>query len=263
MFVKENPDRKKTTFRKQIFCVFSSRPTESKQFYEPIVDGIFKLFKYSYLATMDYFVLKENILLWCSQPSILPKTNITRQILLFDGLASKHDSVQIVLKAITISLNEKNIFYVVTGLENIIQCVLSVKYPVYITINIFILILLTVMLENMIPRRLSSKQLPNAYAKCIFLFRRPAWKCFVVDIISHKRTANIFVWQSGLKTLFHEDYWLQQYILVVQVSYIRVKIFFVSLLGLKTFCSFYYQVNKDLISSKQTFPIFRFNLRHK
>ena len=98
MFVKENPDRKKTTFRKQIFCGFSSRPTQSKQFYEPIVDGIFKLFKYSYLATMDYFVLKENILLWCSQRSILPKTNIIRQILLFDDLASKNDSVQIVLK---------------------------------------------------------------------------------------------------------------------------------------------------------------------
>ena len=43
---------------------------------------------------MEFFVLKENILLWCSQPSILPTTNITRQIFLFDGLAWKHTSAQ-------------------------------------------------------------------------------------------------------------------------------------------------------------------------
>ena len=57
-------------FRKQIFCDFSSRPTEPNKFCELIVDGIFKLFIYCYLATMDSFVLKENILLWCKQPTI-------------------------------------------------------------------------------------------------------------------------------------------------------------------------------------------------
>ena len=42
-------------FQKQIFCDFSSQLTEPKYFYELIVDGIFKLFIYSYLATIDYF----------------------------------------------------------------------------------------------------------------------------------------------------------------------------------------------------------------
>ena len=45
---------------------------------------------------MDYFVLKENILLWSSQPAILPTKNITQQIFLFDGLALKHVSEQTV-----------------------------------------------------------------------------------------------------------------------------------------------------------------------
>ena len=47
-------------------------------------------------------------------------------------------------------------------------------------------------------------------------------------IISHKCTANIFVWRSGLKTLFHGDYRLKPYIVVVKVSYTQVAIFFVS-----------------------------------
>ena len=68
--------------------------------------------------------------------------------------------------------------------------------------------------------------------------------------------------RSGLKTLFHGDCWLWQYILVVQMSYICVKIFFASWHGLKTFCSFYYQTSltvrlKNMISSKQKFPIFQ------
>ena len=66
------------TFRKQIFCDFSSQPTEPKKFYEPIVDGIFRLFIHSYLATVDYFISKGNIFLWCSQPSILTTAIITQ-----------------------------------------------------------------------------------------------------------------------------------------------------------------------------------------
>ena len=70
-----------------------------------------------------------------------------------------------------------------------------------------------------------------------FLFHCPAWKCFVVLIISRKCTANIFVSQSGLKTLLHGHHWLQQYLLVVQVSYTWVKIFFF-MTGLEKFLQF-------------------------
>ena len=76
---------------------------------------------------MDYFVLKENILLWCTQKSILPMKNIKWQIFLFDGLAWKHAFAQIVFTTVTICLNKKYFFYFVNGLENIIQCMLSVK----------------------------------------------------------------------------------------------------------------------------------------
>ena len=42
---------------------------------------------------MDYFILKENILLWFIQPSILPKTNITQQVFLFGPFSCEaHDS---------------------------------------------------------------------------------------------------------------------------------------------------------------------------
>ena len=58
-----------------------------------IVDRIFKLFIHSYLTTMNYFILKENILLWFIQPSILPKTNITQQVFLFGPFSCEaHDS---------------------------------------------------------------------------------------------------------------------------------------------------------------------------
>ena len=55
---------------------------------------------------MDFFNLKENILLRCSQPSILSKTNVTQQIFLFEGLALKQASAQIVFTAMIIQLNE-------------------------------------------------------------------------------------------------------------------------------------------------------------
>ena len=95
------------------------------------------------------------------------------------------------------------------------------------------------------------------------MFRGLAWKFFVVCIISHKCTANVFVGRSGLKTLFQGDYRLQQYILVVQVSYIWVKIFFVSWLDLKTFCSLYYQANKLAVRHKNIFETFFFFVIHQ
>ena len=77
-------------------------------------------------------------------------------------------------------------------------------------------------------RKHSTQIVVTAIIKCLnekyFLFRGQSWKSFIVYIISHKCTANIFVWCSGLKT-FHGDYWLQQYILVVQVSHSWGKIF--------------------------------------
>ena len=82
------------TFRKQIFCDFSSWPTMN-WFYELIVYGIFKLLIYSHLVTTYFLVLKENTLLWCSQPSILPVINITQKIFLFGSLVWKHSSAQI------------------------------------------------------------------------------------------------------------------------------------------------------------------------
>ena len=125
----------------------------------------------------------------------------------------------------------KSNFYFVTGLENIIQCILSVKLG---AAQIFLF-------DSQAWKHDSTQIVVIAIIKCLsklyFLFRGPVY------IISHKCTANIFVWQSGLKTLFHGDYWLQWYILVVQVSHTWVKIFFVSWFGLKTFCSFYYQSN--------------------
>ena len=71
---------------------------------------------------MDYIVLKGNILLWCNQPSLLPATNITRQIFLFDGLAWNHASAQIVSTAVTICLNDKYFLF----------CDRTWKHPVYI-----------------------------------------------------------------------------------------------------------------------------------
>ena len=75
---------------------------------------------------MNYFVLKENVSLWGSQPSILGTISITRQRFLFDSLASKHASTQIVFTTFMIYLDE-SIFYFLAGLENIVQCILSVK----------------------------------------------------------------------------------------------------------------------------------------
>ena len=119
--------------------------------------------------------------------------------------------------------------------ENIIQFILSVKLNAP---QIFLF-------DGQAWKHDSTQIVVTAIIKCLskkyFLFYGPAWKCFVVYIISHKRTTNTFVWLSGLKTLFHGDYWLQQYILVAQEPHTRWKYFFLSLPGFKTFCSLFYQ----------------------
>ena len=84
----------------------------------------------------------------------------------------------------------------------------------------------------------STQIVVTAVIKCLskkcFLFCGPAWKRFVVYIIRHKCTANT-AWRSGLKTLFHGDYWLQLYIFVVHVSYNWVKEFLLNGLAWKHF----------------------------
>ena len=79
---------------------------------------------------MDFLVLKEIILLWCSQPPVSPKTNITQQIFLFDHLAWKHGSAQIIFATITIRLNEMY-FLLSARIENFIQCTLWLGYSVF------------------------------------------------------------------------------------------------------------------------------------
>ena len=65
------------------------------------------------------------------EPSILLTTNIAEEKSLFDGLAWKHPSIQIVFTAIIIHLNKKCfLFCDWAWKENIIQCILSVKLSV-------------------------------------------------------------------------------------------------------------------------------------
>ena len=76
---------------------------------------------------MDFFILKEKILLRCSQPSILSKTNVTQQIFLFEGLALKQASAQIVFTAMIIQLNEMYFLFYDQAWKH---------YPVYIVIRL-------------------------------------------------------------------------------------------------------------------------------
>ena len=121
--------------------------------------------------------------------------------------------------------------FCMTWLENIIQSILLAKLSAP---QIFLF-------DGQAWKHDFTKIVITAIIKCLskkyFLFRGPAWKCFVVLIISRKCTANIFVSQSGLKTLLHGHNWLQQYLLVVQVSYTWVKNFFF-MTGLEKFLQF-------------------------
>ena len=136
------------------------------------------------------------------EPSILPTTNITEETFLFDGLAWKHASIQIVFTAIIKHLDKKCfLFCDWAWKENVIQCILSVKLSVA---QIFLF-------DGEAWKHDSMQTVFATIIKCskkYFLFCGMVWKCFLVYIISHKCTANIFVWCSGLKVLYHGDYWL-------------------------------------------------------
>ena len=93
----------------------------------------------------------------------------------------------------------KSIFYFVTKLENIIQCILSVELCAP---QIFLF-------DRQAWKHDSKKIVVTAVIKCLskqyFLFRGPAWKYFVVHIISHKCTANIFVLTVRLENIIPRE----------------------------------------------------------
>ena len=166
---------------------------------------------------MDYFILKEYIVLWRSQPSI--------------------------------------------------------TYDKYYTTNIFIW-------RSGLKTCFHTDRLPSDYHKLkqnVFFILWQEWKHYPVFIISQtKSAANIFVWLPGLKTLFHGDYRLQQYILVEQVSYTWVTIFLFHALAWKYF--FLIENNwkqvfimrqtsltvklKNMISRNKIFQFFKCTLHH-
>ena len=158
------------------------------------------------------FVFKENIFLSWSQPSILPTTNI------FVWWSCLKTCFHTACLHINYHMLKQKVFIFWLAWKEDIQCILSVKLSAP---QIFLF-------DGQAWKHDFMQIVVTAIIKCLnkkyFLFRGPAWKCF----FSPKSTANIFVWWSSLKTLFHGDYQLQQYILVVQASYIWVKIFFVS-----------------------------------
>ena len=128
---------------------------------------------------MNYFILKENILSWCSQTSILPTTNI---LTWWSGLKTGFCFCTDYLHSSYHMLKQK----VVTGIENI-QCILLVKLG---PLQIYLF-------DDDVWKHDSKETVITAIIKCLremhFLFCGLAWKCFVVHIISHKCTANMFV----------------------------------------------------------------------
>ena len=84
-------------------------------------------------------------------------------------------------------------------LENIIQCILSVELCAP---QIFLL-------DRQAWKHGSTKIVVTAAIKCLsekyFLFRGPAWKCFVVHIMGHKCTANIFVLTVKLENVIPRE----------------------------------------------------------
>ena len=93
----------------------------------------------------------------------------------------------------------------------------------------------------------SRETVVTAIIKCIskmyFLIPGPAWKCFVVYNISHKHTANI---------LFDSQAWKHYSLKIIGYNNINLMYkyytlewkYFCFMLGLNTFCNFYYQANK-------------------
>ena len=144
----------------------------------------------------------------------------------------------------------KSIF--VTELENITQCILSVRLGAS---QIFVS-------DDYAWKHDSTETVVTAIIKCLsemyFLFCYPAWKCFVVYIISNKCTANIFVWWSALKT-FHGGYWLPIYLLY-KYHTLEWKYFLFHRLAWKHFAVFLSGKPvrlKNMIWRKQKFLIFQ------
>ena len=102
--------------------------------------------------------------------------------------------------------------------------------------------------------------------KCLsemyFLFRGPAWKYFVVYIISPKCTANVFVWCSGLKT-FQEIIGYNNIYLLCKCHSLEWKYFLFHGLAWKHFAVFIIRQSSltvwltNMISAKQKLPIFQ------
>ena len=118
----------------------------------------------------------------------------------------------------------KSIFYFVTELENIIQCILSAKL---IAPQVFLF-------DNHAWKQDSTETVITAIIKCLsetyFLFRGLAWKCFVVYIICHKCTANIFVrleniipWRSLFATIYAYTIYLLVFIIRQTILTVRLK----------------------------------------
>ena len=87
----------------------------------PVVEKCLE--KCLYLATMDFFVLKENILLWCSQPFIIPTTNI---FVWWSSLKTCFRTDCLHINYHTLK-NEKYLFRDQAWKEIIIQCIYPVK----------------------------------------------------------------------------------------------------------------------------------------
>ena len=79
----------------------------------------------------------------------------------------------------------------------------------------------------------------------VFFISLNGLKMFYSVYYQTKVHSKYFCLMVRLRNLFHGDYRLQQYILVVRVSYTWVKIFFLSWLGLKIIFSLHYLANQS------------------
>ena len=179
--------------------------------------------------------MKENILssyIWY----ILLTPCITQKIYIFDGLAWKHAFAQIVFPAITIHLNKKYILFCDGAWKHYLLHIISQT----MSPQIFLF-------DSHTWKHDSRETVVTAIIKCIskmyFLIPGPAWKCFVVYNISHKHTANI---------LFDSQAWKHYSLKIIGYNNINLMYkyytlewkYFCFMLGLNTFCNFYYQANK-------------------
>ena len=204
---------------------------------------------------MGYLVLKGKILLRCSQPSILPTKNITRQVFLFDGLAWKRISTQIVFTSIIIRLNEKYLSI----------CDRAWKHPVYIVSQTEYLTNIFICRSGLKTRfqkdcRHSSYQMLK---RNVFLVSWPGLKMYCkVYIISHKCATNILfdgqAWKHSIEIIGYNKIFLLckchtlewEYLLFHGLVWNHFAVFIIRQTSLTVRL-------KNMISSKQKFPIFQ------